>query len=69
VKNPFKKSKEFLSEIDKPAVIKQNYDKLGLDCLVCIGGNGTQKTASKLSSYGLNVIGMPKTIDNDIWGH
>jgi 6-phosphofructokinase 1 len=65
---PFKKSKEFLDEIDKPAIIKQNYDKLGLDCLVCIGGNGTQKTASKLSSYGLNVIGMPKTIDNDVWG-
>jgi len=65
---PFKKSKHFLQEIDKPAVIKENYDKLGLDCLVCIGGNGTQKTASKLSDYGINVIGMPKTIDNDVYG-
>lgn len=65
---PFKKSKEFLDEIDKPALIKENYDKLGLDCLVCIGGNGTQKTASKLTEYGLNVIGMPKTIDNDVYG-
>jgi 6-phosphofructokinase 1 len=65
---PFKKSKHFLKEIDKPAIIKENYDRLGLDCIVCIGGNGTQKTASRLSKYGINVVGMPKTIDNDIYG-
>lgn len=65
---PFKKSKHFLQEIDKPAIIKENYDRLGLDCIVCIGGNGTQKTASKLAKYGINVIGMPKTIDNDVYG-
>ncbi|MFV0346285.1 MAG: 6-phosphofructokinase [Bacteroidales bacterium] len=56
------------SHIDKPAQIKENYDELGLDCLVCIGGNGTMKTAHKLSEEGLNVIGIPKTIDNDVWG-
>ncbi|MCC8096828.1 MAG: 6-phosphofructokinase [Tannerellaceae bacterium] len=55
-------------DADKPEIIKQNYEKLGLDCLVCIGGNGTQKTAYLLTKYGLNVIGVPKTIDNDIWG-
>ncbi|MCC8172213.1 MAG: 6-phosphofructokinase [Parabacteroides sp.] len=55
-------------ESDKPQVIKQNYEELGLDCLVCIGGNGTQKTASLLSELGLNVVGVPKTIDNDVWG-
>jgi len=65
---PFKKAKHFLEEIDKPAIIKENYDRLSLDCLVCIGGNGTQKTASKLSKYGINVVGMPKTIDNDVYG-
>ncbi len=53
---------------DKPQIIKQNYDELGLDCLVCIGGNGTQKTAGLLSALGLNIIGVPKTIDNDVWG-
>mgnify|MGYP000855925330 FL=1 len=53
---------------DKPALIKQNYDDLGLDGLVCIGGNGTMKTAHHLSKIGLNVIGIPKTIDNDVWG-
>lgn len=55
-------------EKDKPEIIKENYAKLGLDCLICIGGNGTMKTASKLAKEGLNVIGMPKTIDNDVWG-
>jgi 6-phosphofructokinase 1 len=53
---------------DKPLVIKKNYHALGLDGLVCIGGNGTQKTASLLAKEGLNVIGIPKTIDNDVWG-
>ena len=53
---------------DKPQVIKENYKKLGLDALVCIGGNGTQKTANLLSKEGLNIVGIPKTIDNDVWG-
>jgi len=65
---PFKKSSQFLKEIDKPSVIIDNYKQMGLDCLVCIGGNGTMKTAHRLSEEGLNVIGLPKTIDNDIYG-
>lgn len=56
------------NDSEKPQVIKKNYEELGLDCLVCIGGNGTQKTASQLSHIGLNVVGVPKTIDNDVWG-
>ena len=52
----------------KPQIIIDNYKKLGLDCLVCVGGNGTQKTAYQISQLGLNVIGIPKTIDNDIYG-
>ena len=63
---PFKKSKTL--NIDKPKLIKKNYDLLGLDCLVCIGGNGTMRTAAGLVNEGLNVIGIPKTIDNDVWG-
>ncbi|MDL2266032.1 6-phosphofructokinase [Parabacteroides sp. OttesenSCG-928-G21] len=50
------------------SIIKQNYEELSLDCIVCIGGNGTQKTANLLSEIGLNIIGVPKTIDNDVWG-
>lgn len=52
----------------KPEKIMKNYKKLGLDCIVCIGGNGTMKTASMLAKEGINVIGIPKTIDNDVWG-
>lgn len=48
--------------------IKNAYNELGLDCLVCIGGNGTQRTTGMLSELGLNVIGIPKTIDNDVYG-
>ncbi|MDC7123977.1 MAG: ATP-dependent 6-phosphofructokinase [Spirochaetales bacterium] len=65
---PFKK-KEYNQYVrSKPEQIKENYEKLGLDCVVCIGGNGTMKTAHKLQQHGVNVVGVPKTIDNDIWG-
>ncbi|MBN1501119.1 MAG: 6-phosphofructokinase [Spirochaetes bacterium] len=64
---PFKESKYHDFIKSKPEIIQENYDKLGLDCIVCLGGNGTQKTADKLSALGLNVIGLPKTIDNDVW--
>jgi 6-phosphofructokinase 1 len=51
---------------DKPAKILATYKKLGMDCLVCLGGNGTQTTAWRLSQLGVNVLGLPKTIDNDL---
>lgn len=54
--------------LDKVEAMKQNYYKLCLDCLVILGGNGTQKTANLLREEGLHVIHLPKTIDNDIWG-
>ena len=54
--------------IDKVEAMKNTYKKLKLDCLVILGGNGTQKTANLLREEGLNVVGLPKTIDNDIWG-
>jgi len=54
--------------MDKPELIKRNYRELGLDCLVVLGGNGTNTTAARLQEAGLRVIGLPKTIDNDIWG-
>lgn len=54
--------------VDKVAAMKKTYKNLKLDCLVTLGGNGTHKTANLLSSEGLNVIGLPKTIDNDIYG-
>ena len=54
--------------VDKVAAMKKTYKDLKLDCLVTLGGNGTHKTANLLSEEGLNVIGLPKTIDNDIYG-
>lgn len=54
--------------LDKVEAMKQNYFKLQLDCLVILGGNGTHKTANLLREEGLNVITLPKTIDNDLWG-
>ena len=55
-------------KIDKVAAMKKTYKDLKLDCLLCLGGNGTHKTANLLSQEGLNIIGLPKTIDNDIYG-
>ena len=48
--------------------MKKTYKDAKLDCLLCLGGNGTHKTANLLSQEGLNIIGLPKTIDNDIFG-
>ena len=53
---------------DKVAAMKRTYKKLNLDCLVVLGGNGSQKTANLLSEEGLNIVSLPKTIDNDLWG-
>jgi 6-phosphofructokinase 1 len=51
---------------DMTDVIAANYRKNKLDALVCIGGGGTHKNALRLVEKGLNVITLPKTIDNDI---
>ncbi len=55
-------------QVDKVTAMKKTYEEANLDCLLCLGGNGTHKTANLLSQEGLNVIGLPKTIDNDIYG-
>lgn len=65
---PYKKDKDSKGMLTKPEKIIENYHNVELDCLVCIGGNGTMKTANLLSQEGLNIVGIPKTIDNDVWG-
>jgi len=67
---PYKKNAKHISKgiLTKPEKIIENYKNLELDALVCIGGNGTMKTANLLSKEGLNIVGIPKTIDNDVWG-
>lgn len=56
------------NNVDKVGSMIDTYKKMKLDCLLTLGGNGTHKTANLLSENGLNVIGLPKTIDNDIYG-
>ena len=54
--------------LDKVEAMKHTYKKLKLECLVVLGGNGSQKTANLLREEGLNIVSLPKTIDNDLWG-
>lgn len=68
-RTPFKEMRVVGDDlVDKVYEMRKNYKKLKLDCLVTLGGNGTHKTANLLSEEGLNIIGLPKTIDNDIYG-
>ena len=55
-------------KVDMTDVIAENYYKNHLDVLVCLGGGGTLKNAYRLAQNGLNIITLPKTIDNDIMG-
>ena len=68
-RTPFKLMREpDENGLDKVEAMKHKYYKLNLDCLVILGGNGTHKTANMLREEGLNVVTLPKTIDNDLWG-
>lgn len=52
--------------MDMTQVICDNYRRHNLDALICIGGGGTQKNAYRLAQQGLNILTLPKTIDNDV---
>lgn len=68
-RQPFKKMRiPDENGLDKVEAMKSTYHKLKLDCLVILGGNGTHKSANMLREEGLNVVTLPKTIDNDLWG-
>ncbi|VGO18433.1 6-phosphofructokinase [Pontiella sulfatireligans] len=54
--------------MDMTEVAVSNAKKNHIDCLICLGGNGTQKNAMRLHEAGLDVITLPKTIDNDVAG-
>ncbi len=64
-KNPVPDAKTGMLPVD---MIRETFKKNRLDVLVCLGGNGTNSTASLLAKEGFPVIGLPKTIDNDIEG-
>ena len=54
--------------VDMVDVAVDNYKRHHLDALICLGGGGTQKNACRLMQHGLNIITLPKTIDNDVAG-
>ncbi len=53
---------------DRSETVRAVYRRRELDALLCIGGDGTMTIASGLNKLGLNIIGIPKTIDNDLYG-
>lgn len=65
--NPFKlKPGQDPKTCDKSQKVVEAYNDLGLDCMIVIGGDGSQRIASQFIKLGLNIIGIPKTIDNDV---
>ena len=69
IANPYRvvetvKGKTVIKDKSKQAIV--NFKRMGLDCMVCIGGDGTMAIASRLCDDGIPVVGVPKTIDNDI---
>ncbi len=52
--------------VDARPIVKANVEAHGLDALVLLGGGGTQKNALRLAESGLNIVTLPKTIDNDV---
>ncbi len=52
--------------VDESARVMRNYRRWGLDALIAIGGDGTMHISNKLANLGMNIVGVPKTIDNDL---
>jgi len=69
-RQPFKTIRDFddSKNTDRLTTMVRNYHKECFDALVILGGNGTHKTAYALSQYGINLVTLPKTIDNDLFG-
>ncbi len=64
--NPFKFRDKKSGVIDnKSQMVMDAYKELGLDALVVVGGDGTQSIAAEFANLGMNIVGIPKTIDND----
>jgi 6-phosphofructokinase 1 len=69
-RQPYKTIRDFdeSKNSDRLTTMVRNYHKECFDALVILGGNGTHKTAYALSQCGINIVTMPKTIDNDLYG-
>ncbi|MCP4566674.1 MAG: ATP-dependent 6-phosphofructokinase [FCB group bacterium] len=60
--------KEEYIYLDRSSELVANYERLGLDGLIAIGGDGTMAASARLCELGINIVGVPKTIDNDLFG-
>lgn len=69
-RQPFKEMQKAAEDSEETKLEKmlKTVKTAEFDCLVILGGNGTHKTANLLSQHGVNVVTLPKTIDNDLWG-
>jgi len=54
--------------LDRSSQAVRNFNSLGLDALIAIGGDGTMAASAAMIDMGLPIVGVPKTIDNDLWG-
>ncbi len=52
--------------VDRSKAALRNYEGWNLDCIIAIGGDGTMHISNKLAAMGMNIVGVPKTIDNDL---
>ena len=62
------REKPFKKRSSSSEKMLKTIQEMQLDAIVCIGGKGTQKTANELAQHGVNIVTIPKTIDNDVWG-
>jgi len=69
--NPFKfpiPQKDGYVYLDRSSEVVASYERLGLDAMVVVGGDGTMAAATGLTALGINMVGVPKSIDNDLYG-
>ncbi|MDX1618598.1 MAG: ATP-dependent 6-phosphofructokinase [Balneolaceae bacterium] len=65
---PYKKKDGSWGSKDVSDHLMEQFEEYGIDALIAIGGDGSMKIAHQLVEKGLNIVGVPKTIDNDVWG-
>ncbi len=63
---PVKRNDGTWETVDRSDEMIQRLEYMGVDCVINIGGDGSQRISQKLFEKGLNIIGVPKTIDNDL---
>jgi 6-phosphofructokinase 1 len=65
---PIRQADGSFVEVDRSAELLENARNLGLDAVIAIGGDGTLAIAQRLHECGMKIVGVPKTIDNDVNG-